>query len=309
MKYSILLLSALLFFARGNAQSKLFIETGLMHLTHEMNPQTITLSNGVDLEYVEKGNTNATAIIFLHGYSDSWHSFETVMKLFPPDIHLVSLSMRGHGNSSRPDEGYHPKDFANDLSLFINEKKLGASILVGHSLGGVVGQQFAISYPELTKALVLIDTDAYFFDNPGMPEFLNGVLEFEKPVDYSFARDFQLSTLAKPLDSLQLALLIDESMKLPLHVWKGVAAGLVSVDFTKELRAIDAPVLIFWGSKDMICLRTDQENFEKNLRNEKLIVYEGAGHALHWEEPERFVTDLVSFVKGQLTSVYSVSLW
>jgi non-heme chloroperoxidase len=58
-------------------------------------------------------------------------------------------------------------------------------------------------------------------------------LKFEKPVDYSFARDFQLSTLAKPIDSVQRALFINESLKLPSHVWKGVAAGLVKVDLQK----------------------------------------------------------------------------
>jgi non-heme chloroperoxidase len=297
MKRPIILWSVILISITGSTQSGAFFETGSVYLSHQMVPHTITLSNGVKLEYVEQGK-DATAVIFLHGFSDSWHSFETVMKMLPPDFHLVSLSQRGHGNSSKPNVGYHPKDFANDLSLFINEKKLGASIIVGHSMGGYVAQQFAVSYPGLTKALVLIDTDAYFADNPGFTDFTDEILKFERPVDYSFARDFQLSTLSKPLDSLQLALFINESMKLPLHVWKGGAAGLVAEDFTKDLQKIDAPVLIFWGSKDMICFKVDQENFTTNLKNEKLIVYEGTGHALHWEEPERFTADLASFIKG-----------
>ena len=297
MKRSIILWSVILISITGSTQSGAFFETGSVYLSHQMVPHTITLSNGVKLEYVEQGK-DATAVIFLHGFSDSWHSFETVMKMLPPDFHLVSLSQRGHGNSSKPNVGYHPKDFANDLSLFINEKKLGASIIVGHSMGGYVAQQFAVSYPGLTKGLVLIDTDAYFADNPGFTDFTDEILKFERPVDYSFARDFQLSTLSKPLDSLQLALFINESMKLPLHVWKGGAAGLVAEDFTKDLRKIDAPVLIFWGSKDMICFKVDQENFTTNLKNEKLIVYEGTGHALHWEEPERVTADLASFIKG-----------
>ena len=297
MKRSILLLSTFLLFVTSNAQSKAFFETGAAYLAHAIIPQTITLSNGVTIEYVEKGNKNTTAIIFLHGYSDSWHSFETVMKLFPPDFHLVSISQRGHGNSSKPRQGYHSNDFAKDLALFINEKGFGASIIVGHSLGGVVAQQFSISYPDLSKAIVLVDTDAYFADNPGVPEFLDGILKFERPVDYSFAREFQLSTLAQPIDSLQLALFIEESLKLPLYAWKGIAAGLIETDLTKDLPAIESPVLIFWGSKDMICFRSDQDNLAKNLKNARLIVYEGAGHALHWEEPERFVADLVSFIR------------
>jgi non-heme chloroperoxidase len=102
--------------------------------------------------------------------------------------------------------------------------------------------------------------------------------------------------LAKPIDSLQLALFIDEPLKLPLSVWKGVAKGLVAENFTKDLQAIDAPVLIFWGSKDLICFKADQESFERNLKNARLIIYEGTGHALHWEELERFIKDFVSFI-------------
>ncbi len=298
MKRLILSLSVLISYIASSAQSKPVSETKSLAPSKRIIPQTITLSNGVTLEYVETGSSNATSIVFLHGFSDSWHSFEEVMKMFPPEFHLIALSQRGHGNSSKPNEGYYSKDFANDLSLFMTAKKLGASVIVGHSLGGVVAQQFAISYPQLTKALVLIATDASFLDNPGLPEFLDGILKFEKPVDYSFAKDFQLSTLAKPIDSLRLALFIDESLKLPLHVWKGVAAGLLTMDLTKDLSRIDAPVLIMWGDKDAFCLKNDQENLVKNLKNEKLLVYEGTGHALHWEEPKRFVADLVNFVKS-----------
>jgi len=143
MKRLIILLSVMPVFISSIAQSRSFFETGSIYPAHEIVPKTIALSNGINLEYVEKGNKDATAVIFLHGYSDSWHSFEIVLNMLPLEMHLIALSLRGHGNSSKPNEGYHPKDFAGDLSLFITEKKLGASIIVGHSLGGYVTQQFA----------------------------------------------------------------------------------------------------------------------------------------------------------------------
>jgi len=299
MKHSYLLLGMIFSAIVSSAQLKYSLEVPFKPIAFRGTiPQTISLSNGIALEYLEKGNSKGPTLIFLHGYSDSWHSFEIVMNMFPSAFHLIALSQRGHGNSSKPNEGYHPKDFAKDLSLFITEKKLGASIIVGHSMGGFVAQKFAVDYPELTKALVLIDTDASFVDNPGFPEFIDGIQRFEKTPGYSFAREFQLSTLAKPLDSLQLALYIDESLKLPLHVWKGVAAGMVAADFSKDLQMVEAPVLIFWGSKDAICFRADQENLVRNLKNEKLVVYEGTGHALHWEQPDWFVGDLKRFVCG-----------
>jgi len=73
-------------------------------------------------------------------------------------------------------------------------------------------------------------------------------------------------------------------------------ADTMVVDYTTQLKSIDVPVLIFWGSNDSFCLKADQEKFIQNLKNEKLKVYDGTGHALHWEEPERFATDITTFV-------------
>jgi len=296
MKRLILLLSVVLLSVISLAKSNCIEARIFSPGSKELRAQKITLSNGVELEYVESGNMSGTCVIFLHGFSDSWHSFGSVMNLMPEKFHVIAISLRGHGNSSKPTTGYQAKDFSNDISLFIKEKKLGACVIAGHSMGGWIAQQFAIDYPEFTKALILIDTDSNFADNPGVPEFLDGILKLKQPVDRTFAREFQQSTLAKPIDSLQLELFIGESLKLPLYVWQGIASELLAADFSKGLQTVDAPTLIFWGSKDAFCLQKDQDNLVKNLRNEKLIVYEGTGHALHWEEPNRFVADLVNFI-------------
>lgn len=262
-----------------------------------LTPKSIRISDEVELEYVEKGNGNDKTIIFLHGYSDSWHSFEKVIGIFPGNVHLVAVSQRGHGNSSKPTSGYHPRDLARDIAQFIGEKKLGACIIAGHSMGGMVAQQFAIDYPALTKAVILIDTDPHFAANPGFPEFLQEILAFDQPAGYDFARDFQVSTLSSPIDSAELELYISESLKLPLHVWKGIAASMMEADLTPGLKNIHAPVLIFWGSKDNFCAMSDQEIFMINLPKRELHIYEGTGHGLHWQEPERFVADICDFLK------------
>jgi len=259
--------------------------------------QSIKLSTGVELQYAEHGNKKGTTIIFLHGYTDSWHSFEKVLNLFPEQFHLVAISQRGHGNSSKPRTGYHPKDFAADVSAFIGQQNLGQCIVVGHSMGGLVAQQFAINYPHLLKALIIIDSDASFADNPGFPEFADEVMKL-KGIEYSYAEAFQKSTVSKPVDYLMMNLWINESMKVPLYVWKEAMRGIISVNCTTQLKSLSIPVLIFWGSNDSICLKPGQKRVIQNLKNAKLIVYDGTGHALHWEEPNRFVNDVTKFVNS-----------
>ena len=163
--------------------------------------------------------------------------------------------------------------------------------------GGLVAQQFAITYSHLLKALIIIDSDASFADNRGFPEFADEVMNL-KGIEYSYAETFQKSTVSKPVDSLMMNLWIKESMKLHLYVWKEAMNGMMSVNYTTQLKSIGVPVLIFWGSNDSICLRVGQERFIQNLKSVKHIVYDGTGHALHWEEPEPFAADVTTFINS-----------
>jgi non-heme chloroperoxidase len=150
----------------------------------EWKAKRIALTTGVTLEYVEKGAKNGTPVIFLHGICDSWHSFEPVLNHLPSFIRAFAITQRGHGDSEKPLEGYTPKEFAADVAAFIQQKGLGSAIVVGHSMGGVHTQQFAISYPKLAKGIVVIDSDASFLDNPGMPEFYREVRKMEGEISW-----------------------------------------------------------------------------------------------------------------------------
>jgi non-heme chloroperoxidase len=263
-----------------------------------LKEQYVQLSTGVKLEYVEHGNKAGTPVIFLHGISDSWHSFESILPLLPSSIHAFSVTHRGHGNSSKPETGYHPKDFAADIAAFIQQKKLGSAIVVGHSMSGVIVQQFALDYPHLLKGLVIIASDPVIRNNPGMPEFISEVEKMEGAVERSFMVEFQKSTLSKPIDSSYFELIVDESMKMPVTAFKAAFKGLIDVDYVAELKNIKAPVLILWGDADAFFKADGQELLKKNISHAKYITYKGTGHAIHWEEPVKFAKDITSFVNS-----------
>lgn len=262
----------------------------------DLTLKTAKLSNGVNLQYAEQGSFSGTPVIFLHGLSDSWHSFESVLSFLPYNIHAFAISQRGHGDSDRPLSGYTPKDFADDVADFIQLHDLKSVYIVGHSMGGVVAQQFAIDYPQLTKGLVIISSAPSFKNNPGVPAFYEQVLKLNDPMDKIFMDEFQKGTLAKPIDPAYYNLLVAEGMKVPVRVFKEVFTGLMNTDYTHQLKNIKAPVLIMWGTKDNFCTQDAQEQLVKEIRDVRLFVYERTGHALHWEEPARFVNDLVGFV-------------
>ena len=82
--------------------------------------KSVELPNRVKLQYVEQGDLASTPVLFLHGITDSWHSFEPVLPHLPASIRAFALSQRGHGDSDRPMSGYHPRDFAADVVAFMD---------------------------------------------------------------------------------------------------------------------------------------------------------------------------------------------
>ena len=266
----------------------------------DLTVKTATLPNGVQLEYAEQGSHTGTPVILLHGLSDSWHSFETVLSFLPDNIHAFAISQRGHGDSDRPLTGYTASDFAGDVAVFIQLLGLKSAFIVGHSMGGVIVQQFAITYPQLVKGIVIIDSDASFKDNPGFPEFYNEVMKLSGPLDRKFMDDFQKSTLANPIDPVYYNTLVAEGMKVPASIFKAACTGIIEADFRNDLKQIKTPALLLWGEKDIFCSLADQEILAAGIEDAKLVVYEGTGHALHWEKPARFADDLLHFIKTSL---------
>ena len=257
--------------------------------------QRIKLHTGIEIEYAEQGNLSGIPVILLHGISDSWHSFEGTLPLLPPDLRVFALSQRGHGNSEQPEQGYSPKNFADDVAAFISQKNLGPVIIAGHSMGGVHAIRFAADYPELCRALVIIDSDPFFHLNEGVNEFRQSVMAIDT-ITREFMTAFQASTIVKPLDEKYFNLVVDEAMKVPARIFKAALAGMLDEDFTGQIEKITIPVLLFWGDKDSVCLRAGQETMTRVFPSSRLIIYENTGHALHWEEPREFAKDLVQFI-------------
>ncbi len=119
-----------------------------------INSHQATLPNGQTLHYVDNGAAGP-AIVFLHGYTDSWRSFELLFPLLAPSFRLIALDQRGHGETPRA-ERYRIADFAADAIGFLEQLATGPVHLVGHSLGTIVAQRVAEQRSDLLQSLILI---------------------------------------------------------------------------------------------------------------------------------------------------------
>jgi non-heme chloroperoxidase len=262
-------------------------------------PKSVALSTGVTLQYVEQGNPDGVPVVFLHGYTDSWRSFQLALPYLPESLHVFALSQRGHGDASRPPVGYRFPDFAADLMAFMHAVGIESAVIAGHSMGASVAQRFAIDYPARVRGLVLMSAFAGYGGNPIVEEFWEtGVSTLRDPIDPDFVREFQESTLANPIPANYFETIVEESLKVPTDVWREAFQGFVEDEFPDELGKINAPTLLLWGDQDAFAPFDDQKVMTKAIPDARLVVYRNTGHALHWEEPMRFAADLEAFVTG-----------
>jgi pimeloyl-ACP methyl ester carboxylesterase len=253
------------------------------------------LSNGVRLPYAEHGAPDGTPVVLLHGITDSWRAFEPVLPHLPDSIHAYSLTARGHGDASRPGS-YRLDDMVDDVARFLDAVGLDAAIVAGHSMGAVVATRFAIDHPDRTAGLVIMGGRTTFAGPEGdaMTEELAAMTD---PIDVDYLRGFQESTLARPIPPDYLDLVVSESAKLSIETFRRAWSDTVLRDFSADLGAIAAPTLVVWGELDAYCPRSEQDGLLAAVPGARLIVHEGAGHAFHWEDPERFAAELTAFAE------------
>lgn len=258
--------------------------------------QSVDVRGGVRLEYVEHGDRDGVPLLLLHGVTDSWRSFEGVLPHLPPSIRAIAFTQRGHGGSSKPQSDYRTRDFAGDVAAVADALGIDRFVVAGHSMGTTNALRVAIDFPERTLGVLLAAPFASYRRNAGVREFVDSTVSaLTDPIERSIAVEFQASTLAHPVAPEFFETVVNESLKVPARVWRAAFAGLLEDDFTSELSDVAAPTLILYADRDTFCLRADPDDLLAAIPGSRLVVYEGAGHALHWEEPERFAADVAAF--------------
>lgn len=149
----------------------------------------VVLANGQTLRYIEMGDRNAPPVLLLHGISDTSRSF-SLLAPYLPGMRLLVPDQRGHGRSDRPECCYAIADMAWDAKLFLDALKVERAHVAGHSLGSMVAQVFAATWPDRVNKLVLIAS------TPG-PAFTRG--------DWLWTEAHKLQGLSQAVGEVQSA--------------------------------------------------------------------------------------------------------
>lgn len=137
-----------------------------MNLEPASSASQIVDVNDLRLHYLDFGDINLppgedprVKMLCLHGGAAQAHWFDFVVGPFLDNYRVLSLDLRGHGDSGwGPPDKYHYLDFAKDTAGFIQKLGIGPVLLVGHSMGGMVSIVTAADFPDEVGTLVVIDS-------------------------------------------------------------------------------------------------------------------------------------------------------
>jgi len=257
----------------------------------------VQLSTGIRMHYAEQGESRGEPIIMLHGYSDSWFSFSRVLTPLARETRVYALDLRGHGKTDQPSSGYHMRDLAADVVAFMDAKGISRATVIGHSMGGFVAQQVAFATPKRVSRLILVGTVRKPTNLAGFNELEKAVMSLSDPVPDAFAREFQLSTVHTPVGDEFINRAVEESLRLPARVWKELAAGMVATDAAVSLGRSGIPTMVVRGEKDAWVTAAETDSLAKMVAAKRRKAYTNTGHAVHWERPAEFASDVIAFRK------------
>src|ERR1700687_5170699 len=118
--------------------------------------------NGVTLAYEDRG-AGKPAFVLVHGWTCDRSFFAPQAEHFTRRHRVVSVDLRGHGESDKPQGAYPIAAYADDIAYIIEQLALGKVVAVGHSMGGIAVLQLAAAHPDRVAAIVMIDPAPFVF--------------------------------------------------------------------------------------------------------------------------------------------------
>jgi pimeloyl-ACP methyl ester carboxylesterase len=249
--------------------------------------------NDIEIFYEVHGHYEHIPLIFLHGWTKSSYLWESQVEYFKSRKKIITLDLRGHGQSDKPLNNYSIKQFSEDLYMFMKKLGIEKAVIIGHSMGGMIGLRFAIDHQEMTEKLVLVSTLAKFLFSFGrkLAYSMSERFSAESIVNQYYSRAYQ-----KGYPSSEIEKAVKKALQTPEHVVLSCLEGMKKFDVSSELSSIQVPTLIIHGKNDAT-FPLSQANYLKNsIPNSELTVIEGAGHEIIDETPEKISQTIEKFL-------------
>jgi pimeloyl-ACP methyl ester carboxylesterase len=245
--------------------------------------------NGIKTNYQIFGEGDGLALLILHGWGSNSERWTDVANLLAEkNIKIIVPDLPGFGNSQTLDTPWNMNNYIKWLEGFIQEINLGEFYLAGHSFGGALAVKYAIGHPQAVKKLFLISAASVRTKTTKKSAYKNLakiVKVFSFLPGYAFFRKAFYKFIIRKSDYPY----VEGTMK---DTYKNV----ILEDLSQFTGFIKIPTILIWGDKDKSTPIDDAYFMNKKIKSSKLVIIEGAGHALNKECPDVLAEKIINNV-------------
>ena len=239
------------------------------------------------VDFTEPWKAGPAPVVFIHGLGGDHTMWQYQVPAFCARFPTITIDLRGHGESTRPDRDFGIADMALDVVRLLRTLGVERAHLVGLSLGGMVVQQFALDYPLATASLVLADTLC------GTPSGFDSVMRDA----FRFIEENTMATVAQAritnafsdaVDPVMRDYMIDHVARNDKAAYVRAARSAFGFSVCDRLAEIAAPTLVVVGEEDRVTPPLLSEDMAARIPGARLVRIAGAGHISNLERPEEF---------------------
>ncbi|MEP3372792.1 MAG: alpha/beta hydrolase [Maribacter dokdonensis] len=316
-------------FSKAQTDNLKWLDIELSNYEYPYEVSVLNLKvQGQDLQMsymdVKPSQYNGKNIVLLHGKNFNGAYWETTIKALTKEGYRVIVPDQiGFGKSTKPLHFHYTfQQLARNTKELLDTLNIDKTVILGHSMGGMLATRFALMYPETTEKLVL--------ENPiGLEDWKLKVPY--KPVEWWYANELKKSY--EGIKNYQLVNYYDNKWKEDYDQWVNLLAGwTLNSDYKRiawnaaltydmiftqpvvyEFEKIKVPTLLIIGTRDRTALgkplvseevRKTMGLYDKlgkttkqKIKNAQLVEIENIGHLPHIEKFESFINPLIKFMK------------
>jgi pimeloyl-ACP methyl ester carboxylesterase len=254
-------------------------------------------------------------LVLLHGVGDNALDWQWVIPALAHSHRVYAPDLPGSGGSVKPDVDYSPAFFTRFLSAFLDALKVERAVLVGNSLGGLVGLRLALSEPSRVSALGLVASAGlgrevtYALRSLALPGNGRIAVAWGKRAPGAAQRALGRATLlfARP-QNVPLKWLKEQYRlaRLPGFVEAQLATVRAQVGLKGQrevlvdrLAQLEVPTIIVWGTRDRVFPYSQAKEADSQVQEGYLELISDCGHLPHVEQPDRFTAIVARFLDRQ----------
>lgn len=255
--------------------------------------------NGITLAYHDQGR--GLPVVFLHAFPFNRRMWEPQVRGLADRFRIITLDLRGHGESDAPLWRYTLEGFADDVAALLNHLAIPRAVLVGLSMGGYLSFAFHRRYADRVSGLVLADTRAEA-DKPEVAAWRFALAQraYKEGATAVFAEmGPKLLSPAAYRHHPELVRQVEEIvLSAPVS---GIVGDLMAMaerpDSVSYLSRITCPTLVVVGAEDALTSPEENRRIAEGIRGATFEVLPQAGHISNLEQPAAFNSALATFLK------------